>query len=190
MSWNPSGARSTNETLETPGGTGTGSRRAGRTVRANARRAADRVDSSSVTPPRVSRRWVGGGGTPVPFGDDFAHCEMEKAEEIRGLFVPHFYFGCEADDPRTAFAFNSRANPCGARLRPVLSSDIGHWDVIDMRNVLAEAYEMVEKEALTEDDFRDFVFTNAVTLYAETNPDFFKGTVCEGAVEKLLRQGS
>ena len=38
-------------------------------------------------------------------------------------------------------------------------------------------------------DFRDFVFTNPVTLWTAMNPDFFKGTVVEGAVEKLLAQG-
>jgi hypothetical protein len=38
------------------------------------------------------------------------------------------------------------------------------------------------------EDFRDFVFTNPVTLWTTMNPDFFNGTVVEGAVEKLMAQ--
>ena len=54
-----------------------------------------------------------------------------------------------------------------------------------MTEVLAEAYELVDKEVVTERDFEDFVFTNPVKLWTGMNPDFFKGTVVEDAVEKL-----
>jgi len=33
--------------------------------------------------------------------------------------------------------------------------------------------------ALTDDDFRDVMLTNAVRSWGEVNPDFFKGTVVE-----------
>ena len=46
-----------------------------------------------------------------------AACEIERAEDIRDLFVPRFFFGCEADDPLTATAFNTKVNPFGARLQ-------------------------------------------------------------------------
>jgi len=85
-----------------------------------------------------------------------------------------------------AHAFNSKVNPYGARLQAVFSSDIGHWDVPDMREVVEEAYELVEKDLLTDDDFRDFTFTNAVNLYAGMNSDFFKGTVVEEAAAREL----
>jgi predicted TIM-barrel fold metal-dependent hydrolase len=117
--------------------------------------------------------------------DDWAACRIERAEDIRDLFVPNFYFGCEADDPMNAWAFNGKVNPFGARLQAMLSSDIGHWDVPDIREVLAEAYELVDKQVITSADFRDFVFTNPATLYSGMNPDFFKGTVVQGAVEQL-----
>jgi hypothetical protein len=39
---------------------------------------------------------------------------------------------------------------------------------------------------MTEGDFRDFVFTNAVALHAGANPDFFAGTVVEAAVTEEL----
>jgi predicted TIM-barrel fold metal-dependent hydrolase len=122
--------------------------------------------------------------------DDWALCQIEKAEDIRDLFEPHFYFGSEADDPTVAWAFNRKVNPLGARLRAILSSDIGHWDVTDMREVIAEAYELVEKGVLTEEDFRDFMFANAVSLYTGMNRNFFKGTRCESDVEKYLQEAA
>jgi len=122
--------------------------------------------------------------------NDFRLSGVETIEDIKDLFVPHFYFGCEADDPMNATAFNTKANPFGAKIRAVFSSDIGHWDVPDMTEVTEEAYEMVEHGVMTEADFRDFVFTNPTTLWTGLNPDFFKGTVVEKEVEKLLAAGA
>ena len=84
------------------------------------------------------------------------------------------------------WAFNARVNPFGARLNAMMSSDLGHWDVADMREVVPESYELLERGLLTEDDFRDFAFTNAARFYTGMNPDFFAGTVCEDAVSKGL----
>jgi hypothetical protein len=128
---------------------------------------------------------LGGTGEDRTTLDDWARCGIEKAEDIRDLFVPNFYFGCEADDPLNATAFNSKMNPFGARLRAIFSSDIGHWDVPDMTEVLEEAYDLVEHGVITEADFRDFVFTNPVTLWTGMNPDFFKGTVVEQAAARV-----
>ncbi|MGH8012510.1 MAG: amidohydrolase family protein, partial [Candidatus Binataceae bacterium] len=120
--------------------------------------------------------------------DDFAACKIERARDIEGLFVPRFYFGCESDDPANAWAFNSKANPYGARLGAVFGSDIGHFDVPDMAGVLNEAYELVDDGLITTDDFRDFVFTNPVRLWAGNNPDFFKGTMVEDAARAALEK--
>ncbi len=122
-----------------------------------------------------------------PVLDDWAACQIDKAEDLHTLFVPRFYFGCEADDPMNALAFNTKVNPFGARLQAVLGSDIGHWDAADMMNVVAEAYELVERGLIAEEDFRDLVFTNPVRLHAGMDPDFFKGTRVENAVARLLR---
>ena len=97
-----------------------------------------------------------------------------------------FYFGCEADDPSNLWAFNARGNPLGARLNAIFSSDIGHFDVPDMLGVLPEAYEMVEHGHITEDNFRDFTFTNPVTLHGGMNPKFFEGTVVEKQAAAVL----
>ncbi len=122
--------------------------------------------------------------------DDYFRCRVERKEDIRELFVPRFYFGCEADDPVNAWAFNRRANPLGARLNALFSSDIGHFDVPDMAAVVPEAYELVEHGLIDDTDFRDFMFTNAVRFWGEVNPDFFKGTVVEKAAAEVLRNGA
>jgi hypothetical protein len=45
---------------------------------------------------------------------------------------------------------------------------------------------MVEKGFVTEQDFREFTFTNAARLHTGNNPDFFKGTVIEQPVANEL----
>jgi predicted TIM-barrel fold metal-dependent hydrolase len=118
--------------------------------------------------------------------DDYFRCKIERKDDIRDLFVPRFYFGCEADDPINAWAFNRRANPMGTRLNALFSSDIGHFDVPDMSDVVPEAHELVEHGLLTDDDFRDFMFANAVRFWGEVNPEFFKGTVVEKQASEAL----
>jgi hypothetical protein len=120
--------------------------------------------------------------------DDFAKCGIEGKEDFRELFLKPFFFGCEADDPVTASAFDRTRNPLAARLNAIYGSDIGHFDVPDMSQVTAEAYEPVEHGAMTEEDFCDFVFTNPIRLWTAVNADFFKGTVVESAVSRYLSQ--
>jgi len=117
--------------------------------------------------------------------DDFGAVRATSAEELRHHFAERFYFGCEADDVMTAWAFDRHGNH---RLRPIFSSDVGHFDVVDMTEVLEEAYEMVEHGLITEADLREFLFSNPATLHTAINPDFFKGTVVEAAVEKEIRR--
>jgi predicted TIM-barrel fold metal-dependent hydrolase len=118
--------------------------------------------------------------------DEFAACEITTRDDLRDLFESHFYFGCEADDPLLVWAFREDVNPLGARFRPVLGSDISHWDVTDMTEPIAEAFELVEHGLMSEDEFRELTFLNPVRLHAASNPDFFTGTVCEQAVADVL----
>jgi predicted TIM-barrel fold metal-dependent hydrolase len=120
--------------------------------------------------------------------DDFSACGIERPEDIREMFMRNFYFGCEADDPINAWAFNANVNPYRARLRTLLGSDIGHFDVVNMNEVLREAYELVDDGLITEADFREFVFTNPLRFWAEGNPDFFKGTILESKAAHELRE--
>ena len=45
---------------------------------------------------------------------------------------------------------------------------------------------MVEKGTINEDNFKDFVFTNTAEMHAQMDPDFYKGTVVEDAVAKVM----
>jgi predicted TIM-barrel fold metal-dependent hydrolase len=117
--------------------------------------------------------------------DEFAALGIESAEEIRDLFVPNFYFGCEADDPMNVVAFQTRLWPFGARLNAMYGSDIGHFDVPEMSDVLHEAHELVEAGAMTDEQFRDFVWTNPVRFYTDANPGFFDGTVVADEARRL-----
>jgi len=120
--------------------------------------------------------------------NDFEASGVASREDIRDQFVPNFYYGAEADDRMTALAFDTKLNHFGVKLKAVFSSDIGHWDVPDMSGVLHEAWEMVENETINEDDFKEFVFTNTAEMHAQMNPDFFKGTVVEDAVAKVMAE--
>ena len=64
----------------------------------------------------------------------------------------------------------------------MFSSDFTHFDVPDFRQVMPEAFELIEKGFVTEQDFREFTFSNAARLHTRNNLDFFKGTVVEHAV--------
>ena len=126
---------------------------------------------------------------PEEMLDEWAACDITAADDIKDLFVHPFYFGCEADDPLTSLAFNTTVNPFGAELNAMMGSDISHWDVPDMAEVLEEAWEMVEHGWIDEDAFTKFTFTNPVRFYTGTNPTFFKGTIVEAAVDDFLGGG-
>lgn len=118
--------------------------------------------------------------------DDWRDCEVSTAEGLADLFLPNFFFGCEGDDRMNSLAFDTKLNPFGARLGAMFGSDIGHFDVTDMREVLEEAWELVDDELIDENDFADFAFRNAVRLHGGMNPDFFVGTVVEDAAARVL----
>jgi predicted TIM-barrel fold metal-dependent hydrolase len=113
--------------------------------------------------------------------DEFASCGITGPDDVTRIFTEQYFFGCEADDPMNALAFDGRLNANGVHLSAVFASDIGHWDVPDFRGVLAEAWELVEDGHITEADFRAFTFENPVRLWGG-NPEFFRRTVVEGAL--------
>ena len=119
--------------------------------------------------------------------DDFAAVNVHSKAEVVSEFARNFYFGCESDDPVTCLAFDPRFGP---NLKPLFSSDVSHFDVIHMTDVLEEAYELVEHGFINEQEFRQFTFSNTVELHAGANPDFFKGTVVESAVQEELARSS
>ena len=92
----------------------------------------------------------------------------------------------EADDPLAHHAWDERGLPCQAKLSALFGSDIGHWDVPDMRKVLAEAWEQVEEGRMDAAQFRAFSFENVARFYTDSHPDFFAGTAVESEVQALL----
>ena len=117
-------------------------------------------------------------GVPPDERDDWRFLDVGSEQDLVDLFAPRMFFGCEADDRTIAFAF-SPANPKGATLRPIFSSDIAHWDVPDMGDVVAESWGLVAAGLLTEEQYRQFVCTNPVALFG---PDVFANTVVADAV--------
>ena len=145
--------------------------------------AAGRLEGNLV----LSELEGGGGGEPSEW-DEWRHCGIERASDVYERFVPHFFFGCEGDDRVTSWAFDAKRNPLGARLNAIYGSDLGHYDLIDMRDAAVEAYEGVEDGLMTAEDFRDFVCVNPIKLHCGMNPDFFKGTVVEDEAEKVMAE--
>jgi Amidohydrolase len=117
--------------------------------------------------------------------DEWAPSGIKQPQDIRDIFTRQFYYGCEGDDPLVTLASASKGSPFDAKLCALYGSDLGHWDVPEMAEAAEEAYELVERGVLSEADFRDIVFTNAVEFWTSGNPDFFKGTAVESAVNQL-----
>ena len=138
------------------------------------------LHNTSIVPPFKTNEEITDREYALNQFDDFEKCGVSSAAELRAQFQDHFYFGAEADDPMTAWAFRDPH-----KLRPLFSSDVSHFDVTDMSEVLEEAWELVEHGMIDEQNFREFTFENAARLHTAMNPDFFKGTVVEGAVARL-----
>jgi predicted TIM-barrel fold metal-dependent hydrolase len=105
--------------------------------------------------------------------DEWAALGVSTEQEIAELFTSSFFFGCEADDRGICSAF---APWSPAPLRPVFSSDIGHWDVTEMATVVAESHALVTHGLLDPTDWRRFVFDHPAELFLRANPRFFDGT--------------
>jgi hypothetical protein len=111
--------------------------------------------------------------------DEFAAAGVTNAHEMITTFAERSFFGCEADDPLMPLAFRLQIGGEPVGLRPMLGTDVSHWDAPVMNRVLPEAYEAVDDGRLGRDDFEAFVFSNAVRLHGGMNPSFFVGTPCE-----------
>jgi predicted TIM-barrel fold metal-dependent hydrolase len=120
--------------------------------------------------------------------DEYARSGIKSKRDIYERFVPNFFFGCEADDRMVPIAFDQRINRQRAKLKAMFSSDIGHWDVIDAEGVVPEAYEFLERGLINPEDFRSFMFDNAVLLHGGMNQDFFRGTPIEAEARSRLEQ--
>jgi len=115
---------------------------------------------------------------PEFIADDFAAAGIESKDDIRAAFSSNFYFGCEADDRTTLWAFDPRmvfgCGRCSAPTSRTLMSP-------DFREVIPEAFETVAKGFVTAQDFREFTFTNAAMLHTRNNPGFLQGYRCRAS---------
>jgi hypothetical protein len=109
--------------------------------------------------------------------------EIPSRDSLHRWFTENFFFGCEAEDPVTAWGFDAKV---GLRLNPLFSSDIGHFDVPVMAEVLMESFELVARDLITRHDYQQFVFENVVRLHGSQNPDFFAGTAVESEARRVL----
>ena len=148
---------------------------------------ADRYGGDRLTGKNIREKPHSRSSTPArpAVFDEFEACGMKEIRDLRRLFCDNFYFGCEADDRMMSVGFNRKLSPVGAPLKAVFGSDIGHWDVMDARSILSEAYSLVDAGLLTSDDFSAFTWRNPVALHMGMNPDYFKGTVIESDAEAL-----
>jgi len=62
--------------------------------------------------------------------------------------------------------------------------------VLDAASVVTEAWGLVSAKLITAEDFRALTFVNPAMMHLSMDPDYFKGTVVEGAARDLLRQAS
>jgi hypothetical protein len=100
------------------------------------------------------------------FVDEFEPSGLRSPADIDAIFARQCFFGCEADDPMNALAFDTSLN--GSSMNAMFASDIGHWDVPDARGVLPEAWELVEDGLLSPADFRAFTCDNARRLWGNS----------------------
>jgi predicted TIM-barrel fold metal-dependent hydrolase len=121
--------------------------------------------------------------------DEFEGSGIACEEDLARLFSEQFFFGCESDDRGIHRAFDANGNPLGAPLRPLFSSDIGHWDVPALGEVLPQSRELVDRGLLSEDDYRRFVFEFPVRAHTSGRPDFFEGTTVEDAARGVSSRG-
>ncbi len=128
--------------------------------------------------------WAQSDNPPLEL-DDFREAGIAGPGDIAKTFE-RFFFGCEADDATIPHAFARHTLPGGRALQPILGSDLGHWDVRDMRDVMPEAMELVDDELISTDDFRRFACDNPIRLHGGMNPRFFDGTVVEEYARAVL----
>jgi hypothetical protein len=118
--------------------------------------------------------------------DEFARAGVTSIEDILEPFENRLYFGCEADDPLIGVGYGLNFEGRKAALRPIIGSDVSHWDAPVMNQVIVEAYELLEHGLISPEQFKEFTFTNPVRLHGGANPSFFDGTAVESQASEVL----
>jgi predicted TIM-barrel fold metal-dependent hydrolase len=113
--------------------------------------------------------------------DEFEPSGIDGFETIARIFRDQFFAGCEADDPLTCLAFDERL---GSGVGVLLGSDLGHWDAPDATELLADAWDHVERGLLTEEQLRRVTFDDPVRAWAGPGLGPFAGTTLEPEIRR------
>jgi len=126
-------------------------------------------------------------GRATPWArDEFEDSGLAGPRDLARIFGETFAFGCESDDLSVHRALDGPGNKLGVALRPLFSSDIGHWDVPGLGDPVPHSFELVESGRLSREGYRRFTFEEPVRLHLAMNPDFFAGTGVAPAAGDLL----
>jgi predicted TIM-barrel fold metal-dependent hydrolase len=117
--------------------------------------------------------------------DEFEASGLRGPGDLARIFGEQFAFGCESDDVSVARALDGPGNKLGVALRPLFSSDIGHWDVPRLTDPLPASWSLVESGRLARQGYRRFAFELPARVHLAMNPDFFAGSAVESAVRQL-----
>jgi hypothetical protein len=117
--------------------------------------------------------------------DEFEDSGLREPADLARIFGEQFAFGCESDDVSVPRALDGPGNKLGVALRPLFSSDIGHWDVPRLTDPLPNSWSLVESGRLARDAYRRFAFELPARVHLAMNPEFFAGTAVEAAVSGL-----
>jgi hypothetical protein len=117
--------------------------------------------------------------------DEFEDSGLRGCADLARIFGAQFAFGCESDDLSVPRALDGPGNKLGVELRPLFSSDVGHWDVPQLTDPLPNSWSLVESGRLSREAYRRFAFELPARVHLAMNPDFFAGTAVEAAVREL-----
>ena len=120
-------------------------------------------------------------------GDEYALAGIEEPDDFKAGFVDSFFFGCLGEASFDFLAFAHDILPSGSKLKAVYGTDMGHYNPTPMNELLRTAYESVDRDLISADDFRAMTFGNPVELLAGSNPNFFDGTAIEDEVREELK---
>jgi hypothetical protein len=125
-------------------------------------------------------------GAATPWArDEFEDSGLRGPGDLARIFGERFAFGCESDDLSVHRALDGSGNALGTALRPLFSSDLGHWDVPELTDPVPGSWKLVESGRLSRAGYRRFAFEEPVRLHRAMNPDFFAGTSVESAARGL-----
>ena len=130
------------------------------------------------------------GTRPDGTHDEWEASGIATETEIVELFRNRIFVGCEGDDRSVRRAFDRTGNIDGAELAALFSSDIGHWDVPRLADVVGQTRSLVDGGSISPADYRAFMFSNAVKFHTGADPDFFEGTAVGEAARTERSQSS